>query len=194
MKRIKFFTAIALFCSASIGFAQQYTPLNVVSENNKTTPTEKKEISIKDLGWMDQSKMEKETSAVNELAQTKIGSTIRRDLSDLQVLQRLVDGAWVAREDYQTQQAMGVVLGNIMLADFPNTFEWKVYEDNIGRSRALCVKNTSECLFPVTMLSRRMELGSKPNVKKVYDDAILLMEKYLPKLPYDGGIMYRLPR
>jgi hypothetical protein len=31
-------------------------------------------------------------------------------------------------------------------------------------------------------------------VKKIYDDAILLMEKHLPKLPYDGGIMYRLPR
>lgn len=193
MKKNQLIIAAALFFTASVSFAQ-YTPLNVVSEKSKTPTTENKAVTIKDLGWMDQNKMEQEITSVNELAQTKIGSTIRRDLSDLQLLQRLVDGAWVARDDYQTQQAMGVVLGNVMLADFPNTFAWKVYEDNIGRSRALCVKNTTECLFPVTMLSRRMEVGSVPNVKKIYDDAILLMEKHLPKLPYDGGIMYRLPR
>ena len=63
-----------------------------------------------------------------------------------------------------------------------------------GRSRALCVKQTSSCLFPVTMLSRRMKVGTKPDVKKIYNEAILLMQKHLPKLPYDGGIMYKLPR
>lgn len=192
MKSIKLIAVITLLCSASLN-AAQYSPLNVVS-GNKKAPIEKKEVIIKELSWMDHNKMEQEITAVNELAQTKIGSTIHRDLSDLQLLQRLIDGNWVAREDYETQQAMGVVLGNIMLADFPTTLEWKVYEDKLGRSRAVCVKKTSECLFPVTMLSRRMEVGSKPDVKKVYDDAILLLEKYLPRLPYDGGIMYRLPR
>lgn len=192
MNSIKLITAITLFCSAGLN-AAQYTPLNVVSEKNKA-PVENKEVIIKDLGWMDYNKMDQEITAVNELAQTKIGSTIHRDLSDLQLLQRLVDGNWIARDDYETQQAMGVVLGNIMLADFPTTLEWKVYEDKLGRSRAVCARKTSECLFPVTMLSRRMEIGSRPDVKKIYDDAILLLEKHLPKLPYDGGIMYRLPR
>jgi hypothetical protein len=192
MKSIKLITAITLFFSASLN-AAQYTPLNIVSEKNKA-PVENKEVIIKELGWMDHNKMDQEITTVNELAQTKIGSTIQRDLSDLQLLQRLIDGNWVARDDYETQQAMGVVLGNIMLADFPTTLEWKVYEDKLGRSRAICAKKTSECLFPVTMLSRRMEIGSRPDVKKIYDDAILLLEKHLPKLPYDGGIMYRLPR
>lgn len=172
----------------------QHTPLNIVSETTKPSNSENKEISIQELGWMDQSRMEQEVASVDELAQTKLGSTLHRDLGDLQLLQRLVDGKWISRDDYKTQQALGVVLGNVMLADFPNTLEWKIYEDKIGRSRALCVKKTAECLFPVTMLSRRMELGSVPNVRKIYDDALLLIEKHLPKLPYDGGIMYRLPR
>jgi hypothetical protein len=192
MNRIKLIALIALFCSAS-SYAEKYSPLNVVS-GNKKAPEETKNVVIKDLGWMDHNKMDQELTTVDELAQTKIGSTIHRDLSDIQLLQRLIDGNYVARDDYGTQQAMGVVLGNIMLADFPTTLEWKVYEDKLGRSRAVCVKNTSECLFPVTMLSRRMEVGTKPNVQKIYDDAILLLEKHLPKLPYDGGIMYRLPR
>lgn len=193
MNRYKLITVITLFAAANISYAQ-YAPLNVVSDTKKVVATEEKEISIKELSWMDKSKMEQEITSVSELAQTKIGSNIRRDLSDLHTLQRLVNGNWIERDDYKTQQAMGVVLGNVLLADFPHTFEWKVYEDAVGRSRALCVKNTKECLFPVTMLSRRMEIGSTPDVRKIYDDAILLMEKHLPKLPYDGGIMYRLPR
>ena len=172
--------------------AHAQSPLNVVSKPTAAAP--QKEAVISELGWMDKSKMDKELTALSELTQTKLGTPIRTDLSDLATMQRLIDKELVAQNDYSTQQAMGVALGNLILADFPNTFEGKVYEDEVGRSRALCVKKTSECLFPITMLSRRMEVGSKPDVKTIHNDAILLMEKHLPKLPYDGGIMYRLKR
>lgn len=151
-------------------------------------------VTINEPGWIDRNQMDQDTAKLNELTLAKIGTPIRRNLSDLDTLQKLLDNNVVAQDDYQTQQAMGIVLGNIMQADFPDTLVWKIYEDSIGRSRALCVKETSHCLFPITMLSRRIELGSKPDVKKVYADAIALMEKYLPQLPYGGGIRYRLPR
>lgn len=49
--------------------------------------------------------------------------------------------------------------------------------------------------LPVTMLSRRMEVGSAPDVRKIYQDAIEMMAEYLPKVPYsEGEILYRLPR
>lgn len=166
--------------------------LNVVSKPAPAVP--KKEAKISELSWMDQSKMEKELASLNELTQTKLGTPIRTNLTDLETMQRLIDQNIVEQDDYETQQAMGLALGQLILADFPNTFEWKIYEDEIGRSRALCIKKSPDCLFPVTMLSRRMEVGTKPNVKQIHTDAILLMEKFLPKLPYDGGIMYKLPR
>lgn len=192
----KLFSLRTIFVATSallsnIAFAQ--TPMNVV-EKQPTTIEQKKEIQIKELGWMDKNRMDQETTKINELAQTKLGTPLRRDLSDLSTLQRIVEKELVAMDNFELQQAMGVVLGNVMLADFPNTFEWKIYEDELGRSRALCVRKTNDCLFPVTMLSRRMEVGTKPDVRKIYDDALLRMEKHLPKLPYDGGIMYRLPR
>lgn len=183
---------IALTLSCSVAFANAQTPLNVVSEPTPVVPP--KDAIIKDLGWMDKNKMEQELTDLSELTQTKLGTPIRSDLSDLATMQRLIDKNIVPQDDYETQQAMGLVLGNLILADFPNTFEWKIYEDEIGRSRALCVKKTSDCLFPITMLSRRMEVGSKPDVKKIHTDAIMRMEKHLPKLPYDGGIMYKFPR
>lgn len=183
---------IALAFTFSLAATHAQTPMNVVSD--QPPPAPKKEVAITDLSWMDKNKMEKEITELSELTQTKLGTPIRKDLSDLDTMQRLVDRNIVAQDDYGTQQAMGLALGNLIQADFPNTFEWKVYEDEIGRSRALCVKKTNDCLFPITMLSRRMEVGSKPNVKKIHTDAILLMEKHLPKLPYDGGIMYKFPR
>lgn len=185
------FLVLSIFFAFNSALAQ--TPMNVV-DKQATTIEPKKEIQIKELGWMDKNRMDQETTKVNELAQTKLGTPLRRDLSDLSTLQRIVDKELVATDNFELQQAMGVVLGNVMLADFPNTFEWKIYEDELGRSRALCVRKTNDCLFPVTMLSRRMEVGTKPDVRKIYDDALLRMEKHLPKLPYDGGIMYRLPR
>lgn len=185
------FSLCAIFVVANIAFAQ--TPMNVVDKQPTAIET-KKEIRITELGWMDKNRMDQETTKINELAQTKLGTPLRRNLNDLNTLQRIVDKELVAMDNYELQQAMGIILGNVMLADFPNTFEWKVYEDELGRSRALCVRKTNDCLFPVTMLSRRMEVGTKPNVRKIYDDALLRMEKHLPKLPYDGGIMYRLPR
>lgn len=191
MKLLKIICASLLITSASALYAQ--TPMNVVSKT--ATPAEKpKEAIISELGWMDKNRMDQENTRVNELAQTKLGTPLRRNLSDLETLQRIVDKELVATDNFEIQQAMGVALGNVILADFPNTFEWKIYEDELGRSRALCVRKTNDCLFPVTMLSRRMEVGTKPDVKKIYNDAIMRMEKHLPKLPYDGGIMYRLPR
>lgn len=171
-------------------YAQSDTPLNVITQ----PPVEPKDstVTISDLGWMDKNKMDKEVQGINELAQAKLGASLHKDLNDLQVLQRMIDNDLIKQDDYQTQQAMGVVMGNVFLADFPQTLEWKVYRDKLGRSRALCAKGTQQCMFPITMLSRRMEVGSKPNVKKIYNDTVDMMKDYLPQIPYGGGIMHRL--
>jgi hypothetical protein len=186
-------TLACVFLLACVNsYAQSNSPLNITTK----IPVEAKDptVTIADLDWMDKNKMDKEITLVNELAQSKLGTALRKDLSDLQTLQRIIDSGLVDQDDFKTQQAMGVVMGNVLQADFPQTLEWKVYRDKVGRSRALCAKGTQECMFPVTMLSRRMEVGSKPDVRKIYADAISYMAEYLPQVPYGGGIMYRLPR
>ena len=140
----------------AVGLVQAETPLNVISQSAPKPQVDNK-VAIEDLGWMDHNKMDKQLSKVNDLTQTKLGAPLRKNYSDLDTLQRLVDKGLVDQKDTDTQQAMGVAMGNVFLADFPHTLEWKVYRDNLGRSRALCVKGTQQCMFPVTMLSRRME-------------------------------------
>ncbi len=195
---MKRFTHVAPLLLASLWLAantqaQTQSPMNIT----RTAPVETRDptTSLEDIGWIDRSKMDKEISKINELAQSRLGASLRRDLSDLDTLQRIIDGNLVKREDYASQQAMGVVMAQVFLADFPQTLEWKIYRDSLGRSRALCAKGTMECLFPITMLSRRMEVGSQPNVRKIYQDAIDMLADYLPKIPYtEGEILYRLPR
>ncbi len=191
MKAIVRFCVFMMAINSHIAFAQ--TLLNTAAEKSANEISPQK-ITIEDLDWIDKKHMDEEAIRIDKFVQSKLGISIRRDVTDLNSLQRIFDSKLVEPSDYKMLQAMGIVLGNVMQADFPSALEWKVYSDELGRSRALCVRNTANCLFPVTMLERRVEAGIRPDVKKIYHDAILSMEKYLPQVPYGGGIMYRLPR
>lgn len=158
---------------------------------NPFDETKAKEVTIEDPGWSDRNYLDKQVARIDEIARTQLGTQIRQNLDDLALLQRIIDQNLIPRQATQDLQAMGAVLGNVMIADIP-ALEWKVYEDALGRSRALCVKGARECLFPITMLSRRIETGLKPDVKKVYEDAIALMGTHLPQYPYGGGTMRKL--
>lgn len=178
----------------ALGVNSPHAQFPLHTTDKKAANTSQPKIQIEELDWVDRNHLEQQALRINELAQGKLGVSIRRDLHDLDTLQRIIDTKLVAPDDYKTLQAMGVVLGNVMRADFPTALEWKIYRDEAGRSRALCVHTTANCLFPVTMLERRMESGIHPDVKKIYHDAILSMEQHLPRLPYGGGLMYKLPR
>lgn len=152
---------------------------------------DKKPYKISEMGWVDHNFINKQVASIDELARKNLGTEVRQNLSDLELLQRIVDNGLIDQDDTQQLQAMGAVLGNVMTADVP-ALEWKIYEDNVGRSRALCAKGSDQCLFPMTMLSRRMETGLKPDVSKIYEEAIGLLSDYLPQYPYGGGVMRKL--
>ena len=140
-------------------------------------------VTISDLSWTDESFLSTQRATIDRLAREKLGSQIRGNKTDLNTLQRIIDRELIAQDDAITQQALGVVMGDLMLKD-EKELEWKVYEDKLGRSRALCAMTVEECLFPVTMLSRRMRVGLKPDVKKIYVEALELIAESLPELPY----------
>ncbi len=150
-----------------------------IAQSDDSTP-------IEDLSWMDENYMQQQREKIEALVQTKLGSRLRGDRSDLETLQQIVDRGLIERDDTLRLQALGVVLGDVMKTEAPK-LQWKIYEDSKGRSRALCVENTEECLFPVTMLSRRMEVGLNPDVSHVYDQALELIDPYLPEMPYGAS-------
>lgn len=139
--------------------------------------------TVSDFAWMDRNHMAQQVESIEKITRAKFGTPIRGNKSDLDTLQRIIDRNLIDQDDQLKLQALGAVLGNVMESEVEE-LEWKVYEDDLGRSRALCVEGTRQCLFPITMLSRRMEVGLKPNVERIYNDAMELVDPYLPKAPY----------
>jgi len=97
---------------------------------------------------------------------------------DLDTLQRILDDRLVPAEDTLTLQAMGVVFGDL-LGDHLD-MDWVVYRDHKGRSRALRYRQMDVYLFPVTMISRRQEVGSERRLKPLFDDTVRDTRLLLP--------------
>jgi hypothetical protein len=77
---------------------------------------------------------------------------------------------------------MGVVMGDLLSRELD--MPWVIYEDELGRSRALRVGETDYLLFPVTMISRRYEADARVDVQAIYDRAVELMRPHLPPRPF----------
>lgn len=152
-----------------------FSPISLAKENT--------EFKLSDPNWMNNSFLSNQRSAIDGLARRHFGTQIHGNKSDLHTLQRLIDKEVIARDDTTTLQALGVVLGDVYLSEY-DQLHWQVLEDELGRSQVVCIKNTQHCLFPITMLSRRIEAGLNPNVETVFNKGLNKIKPFFPKLPF----------
>ncbi|WGO96582.1 DUF3806 domain-containing protein [Saccharophagus degradans] len=135
------------------------------------------------MAWINENYLSQQRTRINEILRDNYARSFRGGVADFRLLQRLIDEQVIPKTDTQSLQAMGVILGDIYVSQVEG-LEWGVYEDELGRSHAVCAVNTKECLFVTTMLSRRIEVGVKPNVKRVYDKGLMQIKPFLPKRPF----------
>ena len=148
-----------------------------VAVADETWPT------ITDFKWTERRQQSAQREWVSQLAKEKLGQSIRQNTDDLATLQRIIQQGLIEADESYRLQALGVVLGDLFVQELG--LVWKIYEDEQGRSRAACAPNTDECLFPITMLSRRLEVGLKSDVAGIYHQAKELIQPHLPTLPYE---------
>lgn len=135
------------------------------------------------LSPIDREFMEEQRERIDVLARTHLGRQIRGEKeNDLTVLQELLDQRLVKSDEVLLLQAMGVIMGDLLSDELK--MPWVVYEDKLGRSRALRLGLTEHYLFPITMISRRAEVGAPVDVRDVYAKAVAAMEPYLPRKPF----------
>jgi hypothetical protein len=116
----------------------------------------------------DERKLTRQRELISELAKRHVGASITgRSLEDLSVLQQILDLRMLGRDNLFEYQSMGVALGDVMAAQLG--LDWVVVEDSHGRSRALRYRSTKNLIFPVTMLSRRVEKEERFTVRELYD-------------------------
>lgn len=141
------------------------------------------EVSISELSFLDRQYMSQQRAAVMELTATHLGRRLNGDTdNDIALLQRLLDRDIVRPDMTRELQAMGIVLGDLLARDLD--MDWVVYEDPVGRNRALRYRDTDNFLFPATMISRRREGGSETTVADIYRRAYLSIDRLREPLPF----------
>jgi len=117
---------------------------------------------------------------VRDLAALHLGRGFNGERKrDLETLQLLLDRRVVRQGETAELQAMGVMLGDLLAEDLD--MHWVVYEDEDGRSRGLQLGQTRNFLFPITMISRRVDVGIVVDVQALYAKARAEMEPYIGK-------------
>jgi hypothetical protein len=108
---------------------------------------------------------------VDDLARRHVGSELTRgSLHDLDVLQQILDADVVDDDETFELQSLGVALGDVMERQLG--LSWIVYRDELGESRALRLEETDLVLFPITMISKRVERGVPFRIDELYQQSI----------------------
>jgi Domain of unknown function (DUF3806) len=64
-------------------------------------------------------------------------------------------------------QCLGIVLGDALVQE--SKMEWVMVEDQYGRDPAIRLPGTTIILFPLTMISKRIERGEKVDVFELFN-------------------------
>ncbi len=138
---------------------------------------------VEALTQLDRKFMREQRQRIDDLARSRLGRQLNRSRkNDLDILQQLLDKKLVRADQTLELQAMGMVLGDLLAQD-PSA-RWVTYRDQQGRSRALQIGSSDYFLFPVTMISRRAEVGAEVDVDAIFEKANTLMQPYRQPLPF----------
>ncbi len=148
---------LACFAYTLAIFAMPYGHAQSLDDEGKITAFENS----------DEEYVQKQYELVQDIANSELHQRFNGDKThDLELLQKLIDSGAVKSEQRLELQAMGVVLGKILAQEFE--LRWVVFRDSVGRSRALQIDETKRVVFPMTMISRRLEVGARANVQDIY--------------------------
>jgi len=141
------------------------------------------EVLIRDLNWMNSNYLDKQRAIADQLTRSHLGRQLRRSRSDIALIQKIIDKNVVETDDKETLQALGAALGDVIEREH-SKLNWKVYEDELGASHAVCIDDSEHCVFPMTMISRRVEAGLTPDIQKIFNKVLGSLKPHFPRLPY----------
>ena len=81
---------------------------------------------------------------------------------------------FAATQTYKLQ-CLGIVLGDALVLH--SSLEWVIVEDDVGRDPALRLPGTSVIIYPLTMISKRVERGDSVDVFALFNDVSADVER-----------------
>ena len=150
------------------------------------------QVEVSDLSLGQQYVLSRQRREISDLLARHLGVLeLQQNLNDLIPLQRLVELRVINEADTLTWQAMGVVLGDLMAHEFD--LHWVLIEDEFGASKALQWKETMNFVFPVTLLSKRIQFSREIDLSDIFRklgedvDSFRAYEEAHPRLRLPGA-------
>lgn len=141
------------------------------------------EAQVSELTIVDREYIAQQRTMLQDLAARYLGRQFQGQREpDLELLQTLLDKRLIRADQTRELQAMGVIMGDLLATELD--MHWVIYEDRVGRSRALRYKESNEFLFPMTMISRRREADNQTRVVDIYQKAYDIIAERKPALPF----------
>ena len=131
-------------------------------------PVDWKKPEIEELSLGQQFVLDSGRQQMRDLIQQKLGvMSMQGDLTDLKVLQQVIDRDLLDKDDVKGWQNLGILFGDVLANQLD--LSWVAYEDELGESKALRWKKTLNFVFPITMLSRRKQFNQDIDIQALYD-------------------------
>ena len=112
--------------------------------------------------------LEKQRKFVYELTKKlDIQAMYSQSTKDLTILQKIIDSKVLSPSETWELQSLGVVFGDIFAEE--HGLRWVIFVDEYGRDPALRYMDTSNLVFPITMISKRVEDGKEVDLMAIYD-------------------------
>jgi len=119
------------------------------------------------LSDSDRARLDAQRSIVLGALKEKYGiSALRKDKSDLALLQRLLDDGVFSIEQTIELQSMGVVFGDILVEELG--LKWIMISDQYGTDPTVHIPETTVCFNSLTMISKRIEEGREVDVNRLF--------------------------
>ncbi len=84
----------------------------------------------------------------------------------LHLLDVVLKSDWIEKHETVKQQSLGITFGDVIVQDM--NFEWIEVEDEKGSSPALRLPDTTLIIFPMTMISKRIERDESVDIYELY--------------------------
>jgi hypothetical protein len=123
---------------------------------------------IEDPADEDIAELARKLVVARRLVREVTGADLTDGTSDLSLLQAVIDSAALQIDQTYELQCLGLALGRVFVSAIPG-LDWAMFEDEYGRDPALRFEKSSILVFPLTMISKRIQDGENVDIVALFD-------------------------
>ncbi|KPJ92275.1 MAG: hypothetical protein AMJ53_09715 [Gammaproteobacteria bacterium SG8_11] len=136
------------------------------------------EQKLLDLTIQDHARLNEQRSIIEKyIRKDDLETKYQTPAGKLGTLRALLAANVFSKSQTYELQSLGIVLGDTFVQEMG--FHWVIVEDEFGRDPAIRYKDTSIILYPLTMISKRIENGQTVDVFELFNGAAAKVEELI---------------